>query len=456
MNKKIIIVLFCVIATFPANSQEILTLEKCKELTLKNSRQIQNAALSLAIAQEQKKEAFTNYFPNISATGLGFAANKPMLSMEMDLSGITDAITPLMGWLMQQGAPLDPSALAGLSQPQKVEALNNGVIGGITATQPVFVGGQVINGNRLAKAGIEIRQLQQQVTEKEVLLETERYFWQLVALNEKMKTIENSEAMLNQILSDVRVAIQAGLTTRNDLLRVELEQNKLESGKLKAQNGLMMLKITLGQKIGVPADSFDIQQPDFSEILPAFSKSDSGALQRRPEYQLLEKSVDIARLQHDMEVGKKLPTIAVGAGYNYMNFDKNKDNPFKNDFGMLFATVSIPISDWWGGSHAIKQKKFELQRAENIKQENSELLLQQMQNVQNGLNEAYLQVALARKSISSAEENLKISQDNYNAGVIALSDLLEAQNLLQQSNDQYTEAATDYFVKLAEYRQVNE
>ena len=122
---------------------------------------------------------------------------------------------------------------------------------------------------------------------------------------------------------------------------------------------------------------------------------------------------------------------------------------------MVFATVIIPITDWWGGSYAIKRKKLELQQAENTKLENTDLLRLQMQQINNELNEAYYQVLLAKKSILSAEENLKISQDNFNAGITTLSNLLEAQNLLQQTRDQYTETTTVYFVKLAEYRQMD-
>ena len=126
----------------------------------------------------------------------------------------------------------------------------------------------------------------------------------------------------------------------------------------------------------------------------------------------------------------------------------------KNNRGIVFANVSIPITDWWSGSHATKRKTLELQQAENTRTENAELLLQQMQSIQNSLQEAYQQVLLAKKSIYSAEQNLKVSADNYNAGITTLSNLLEAQNLLQQSRDQYTEAATDYFVRLAEWKQV--
>ncbi|MDR3267337.1 MAG: TolC family protein, partial [Tannerella sp.] len=56
---------------------------------------------------------------------------------------------------------------------------------------------------------------------------------------------------------------------------------------------------------------------------------------------------------------------------------------------------------------------------------------------------------IAQKSIFVAQENARPSENSYNAGISILSDLLDAQNLLQQSHDQYTEAVTAYFVKLA-------
>lgn len=50
-----------------------------------------------------------------------------------------------------------------------------------------------------------------------------------------------------------------------------------------------------------------------------------------------------ANLQRKMEIGKNLPTVAVGVGYNYHTLLEND-----HSFAMLFATVSVPISDWWG------------------------------------------------------------------------------------------------------------
>jgi outer membrane protein TolC len=475
-----VLIIFAV--TLHAEGGLVLSLEQCREMALKNNLTAQNADLSIEAAEQQRKEAFTKYFPSISATGIGFHANKPMLSMDIDLAStmqpVMEGLTPLIGWLMMQGAPIDPAALEGLqqsmAQPYRVEALRNGAIGGVMATQPIFVGGQIINGNRLAKVGAEVSRLQRQMTENEVILATERFFWQLVSLKEKMKTVESAEVMLARILKDVTVAVEAGLTTRNDLLRVELEQNRLESGKLKLANALQILKLALAQHIGLESPDFDVDAdanlnkvPNLVKVSPTMTPRhntetlnsqflilNSQDVENRPEYKLLEQSVEVARLQHKMELGKLLPTVAIGAGYNYMRFDWDKSGGLKNNFGMLFATVSVPITDWWGGSHALKRKKIELLRAENTKREKSQLLQLQMQQIANELQEAQRQVLLAQKSIASAEQNLKISRDNYTAGILTLSDLLEAQNLLQQAQDQHTEAVAAYHIKHAEYKSV--
>ena len=460
--KKTIIPILIGIATLPAFSQNVLTLEQCKELALKNNLKMQNAELTVEAAQQQKKEAFTKYFPSISATGMGFATSKPMLSMEMDMSEqmqpLTDVLGPLIGWGMANGAPIDPSLLAGLQnqEPTKIEALNNGIIGGVMATQPIFAGGQIVNGNRLAKAGVEIRQLQKQMTDKEVSLTTEQYFWQIVLLKEKLKTVDNAVIMLDRIFSDVKIAVEAGLTTRNDLLRVELEQNKLASNKLKVENGLRILKTNFALHVGLEIGDYDIETPDIENTALPAKRDDKALLENRLEYRLLDKSVDVAKLEVKLEAGKHMPTVAVGAGYQYMKFDLNKSSEMKNDFGMVFASVAVPITDWWGGSHAIKRKKLDLKIAENTRQETSDLLLLQMQQTGNELDEAFQQVLIAKKSITASEENLRISKDNFDVGVTTLSDLLEAQNLVQQSHDQHTEAAAIYFIKLAEYKQMSE
>ena len=423
-------------------SAQTYTIEQIKDSALHNNMAIRSARYNIEAAQQQRKEAFTKYFPNISGTGLWFNANKGMAKMEMNPSNY---MTPELGASLAQSFPAE--ALAALANPVSISMMKNGTIAGIQAVQPVFAGGQIINGNKLAKVGEDVSRLQLQLSENEVEKTAEQYFWQLASLQEKMKTINAADALLADIYKDVDVAVRAGVALRNDLLRVQLRQNEIASQRLKLQNGLSLVRLLLSQYCGLRDTSFVITyQTDLTQQIPSLQGRE--ALSNLPEYQLLGKQVEATALQQKMAIGQNLPSVAVGAGYNYHNLLDND-----HTFGMLFATISIPISDWWGGSHAIKRKKIEYQKAQEQLTDNAQLLQIRMQNAWNNVEESYQQLLLAQRSIEQAEENLRLNRNYYNAGTSKMSDLLEAQMLYQQACDKRTDAFADYQNKLLEYRQ---
>ena len=442
--KKIISIILCSVCCGITTAQTY-TLQQLKDSALQNNIAIRNARHSIDAAQQQRKEAFTKYFPNISGTGFWFNANKGMAQTELNLS---EQITPELGMALAQALPAE--AVAALGNPISISMMKNGTIAGINAVQPVFAGGQIINGNKLAKVGEDVSRLQLQLSENEVEKQTEQYYWQLVSLQEKMKTIEAVQALLADISKDVDVAVRAGVAMRNDLLQVQLRQNDVESQKLKVQNGIGILRLLLSQYCGLHNEQFNVEGIAFNDNSSMqVIKQDCGqALLGTAEYQLLNKQVEATKLQKKMEIGKNLPTVGVGAGYNYHNLLDNN-----HSFAMVFATVSVPISDWWSGSHAIKRKKIEQQKAEEQLADNSELLKIRMQNAWNNVEESHQQLQIAQRSIEQAEENLRLNRDYYKAGTSKMSDLLEAQLLYQQSLDRRTDAYADYQNKLLEYRQ---
>ena len=484
MKKIILSIILCFVCCDFVAAQTY-TLQQLKDSALHNNIVLRNARHSIDAAQHQRKEAFTKYFPSVRGTGFWFNANKGMAKMDMNPS---EFISPEMGATLAQMLPAE--MLAALGSPVSISMMKNGTVAGVSAVQPVFAGGQIINGNRLAKVGEDVSRLQLQLSENEVEKQTEQYYWQLVSLQEKMKTIEAVQTLLADIYKDVDVAVRAGLAMRNDLLQVQLRQNDVESQKLKLQNGIFIVKQLLGQYAGLtpsltPRSAerrlqsknpsprgegnfegegsiyiFEVETPDLdqqnysppSRIPVSFigqpERLTPVALALLPEYQLLNKQVEATKLQKKMEIGKNLPTVGVGAGYNYHNLLDND-----RTFGMVFATVSVPISDWWGGSHAIKRKKIEQLKAEEQLADNSELLVIRMQNAWNNVEEARQQLQIAQRSIEQAEENLRLNRDYYRAGTSKMSDLLEAQLLYQQSLDRRTDAYADYQNKLLEHRQ---
>ncbi|MBQ3363164.1 MAG: TolC family protein [Muribaculaceae bacterium] len=442
MMKKIFALVLCSLCCGFVSAQTY-TLEQLKDSALHNNFAIRSAQYDMEAASQQRKEAFTKYFPNVSGTGLWFNANKAMGQTTINPS---EMIPPELGPSLAQMFP--PEALAALANPVSISMMKNGVIAGVQAVQPVFAGGQIVNGNKLAKVGEDVSRLQMQLSENEVEKTAEQYFWQLASLQEKMKTIEAAETLLNDIYKDVDVAVRAGVAMRNDLLQVQLRQNEIASQRLKLRNGLSLMRMLLSQYCGLRDTSFVISyQAD--AVSPMSSKQDhQQALLGTAEYRLLGKQVEAADLQKKIAIGQNLPSVAVGAGLNYHNLlEKN------HAFGMIFATLSVPISDWWGGSHAIKRKKLEQQQAQAQLADNAELLKIKMQSAWNSVEESYQQLLLAQRSIEQAEENLRLNRDYYNAGMSKMSDLLEAQMLYQQSCDKRTDAFADYQNKLLEYRQ---
>jgi len=407
---------------------------------------IRSAQYRIDAAQEQRKEAFTKYFPSVSGTGFVFNANKGMAETTLNPS---EMISPELGMALAQSFP--PEALAALANPVSISMMKNGALAGINAVQPIFAGGQIINGNKLAKVGEEAARLQLQLSENEVENQTEQYYWQLVSMQEKLKTIDAVDSMLAGIHKDVDVAVRAGVAMRNDLLQVQLRQNELKSQRLKLNNGINIVRQLLAQYCGLSTIDFALAQPSLQDEGVGMSAiAPESALPNIPEYQLLQKQVEVAQLQRKMEIGKNLPSVAVGAGYNYHNMlDVDRT------FAMVFATVSIPISDWWGGSHAVKRSKLEYQKALEEQQDKSELLKIRMRNAWNSVVEAQQQLTIAQQSIEQAAENLRLNQNFYQAGTNKMSDLLEAQMLYQQSLDRRVDAFINYQISLLNYRQAS-
>lgn len=422
INIKIFQVALMSLAGLSAGSQTLqLTLEECRQRAIEQNITLRNAGESVNAAGEARKETFTNYFPTISASGMAYDANKGLIEMEME-----------------------PGQTMGL--------LKDGVMGGVTLTQPIFAGGQIVNGNKLAKLGVEVSELKQQQTRKEVLLNVEKYYWQVVTLAEKRRTLTSINDMLSQICSDVETSVNAGLTTRNDLLQVQLRRNDVASAMINLDNNLSLCRMILAQYIGLNGTEIDVTTTESIDSIPAFPSelrvNHSEALLTTPEYQLLSRNVEAKRLERKMEVGKNLPTVGAGVGYMYDNLT-DKDHPF----GIAFVSVSVPISGWWGGSHAIKQKKTNEIIANNTLADNSDLLVINMQHLWNEVEDAYKQIRIAHSSIEQSTENLRLNRNYYSAGMSTMSDLLDAQSLYQQSRDKMVETYSQFQIKMLEYRQ---
>lgn len=444
LSKAVVVLLLLMLpVSSRAEEGELLSLPQCLELARQHNRTLQNAAFEIEKATEQRKEAFTKYFPDIQANVMAFRAFDEMMKGD--------------GTIPPEIAAINPAFAAYVGAPFSYSELNRAYSATLTLTQPLYTGGRIVAGNRLAKIGQEAVVMQRQMKEKDILQKVTECYWQIACAKYNLQTLEAAEKQLTAVCKLVKNYVDAGVTTRNDLLKVQLRQQELASNRLKLENGERVLLLLLAQQIGMAGRQIDIDVALPEATNPAEVRiSTDEAVNGRQEMALVQKQVEAGEWQVKMERGKYLPSVAVGmAGYNTglggLSADVKKYMDTNMTNGLVFGTVSVPIMSWWGGRHAIRRTQLELRQARNEVEEAREQLAVDVEAAWSSLTEAYLQIGIARSSVASAEENLRISTDQYKAGTETLSDLLDAETLNRQAQSQLSEAMATYQVKLADY-----
>ncbi len=443
-NMKLYIALILLFCAFQVFSQGILTLDQSIELALQNNTEIQNSALEIKAAKQVKKAAFTHYFPQIDAGGMMFEMDKNVIETSIDAVNL-----PV--WDGNPATLMNPSQFA-YFPGMDLALLKKGTVGFVNALQPVFAGGRIYNGNKLASVGVDATKYKHDLKKDEIVLKTEEQYWQIVSLDEKTKTIDKYLEMLNSLQDQVNDAYEAGIVMKNDVLKVKLELNKVLLQQSKLLNGKKLANMAFCQNLGISLDTTLVLRDELvvKDTPETFYVDKNSALVNRDEYQLLQLSVKAEKLQTRMSVGKHLPQAGVGINGLYVKVDEFD----KQTNSMVYGTVAVPISGWWGGTHELQEHKVKENIAKNNLANTSELLLLQIQKAWQDFTDAYKQYQLSLEAKAQADENLKVNQDSYDNGLITVSDLLEAQALLQQTEDQLIDAKSQYLVNKTRYLQV--
>ncbi len=397
----------------------LLTAEQCRSMALANNAALKAADNNLRAAAETRREAFTKYFPEVSAGASAFRANHDMAQYE-----VLDLFT--------------------------LGLFEKGKAAGIWALQPVFMGGQIVNGNRLARVGEEAAAIRREQSAADVALQTEALYWQLVTLKAERATLESALAVLDTLGRQVKVAVDAGVATNNDYLKVELKRNGYRADLVDLDNGIVLARMLLAQQTGLgPEARIDVAAEVPDEVPPCpddIFMAPTEAMPSTYDHRLLVKNVEARELEKKMEVGANLPKLAVGAGWFYHDvFDQN------HNFGAVMVTLSVPVSGWWGGSHAIKRKSLAVENARLELDDLSQKLEIEIADRWDDLTAAHRKMSLARASIDQSRENLRLTRAYYEAGMNTITDLLDAQTLDRKANDDYTAAYGAFRVARARY-----
>ena len=510
--KRITFLLSAVFVTLvlPLRAQDVLSLEACREMAVRTDKALEQERTKIEMAGYEKKAARANYFPVVSATGTYMYNNRDIALISADQSAMlqnagtlvqeqidgafaqagaqlggamTQTLTQLMTAIQTNpalaqeymGSPMwqtilgmlqqmDPAAISGMA-PQvagpinaigsEIDAalhpdLHNVWAAAVSVEQPLFVGGKILYSNKMASLAEELARSRYDQQESAVILDVDQAYWQIVSIAGKCRLAEAYADLLHTLQHDVDAAVEAGTMTGADALQIRVKANEADMLLTKSRNGLVLAKMLLCKRIGLPLDT-PIRLAD--EDADAVAVPEQGEMRTledilaaRPETRSLELATRIYDNKAKAVRADMLPKVALTA--NYLLTNPNVYNGFQNGWkgGLFNAGVMVNIPLFHGGEALNKYRKacseahlYEIQYSDAC--EKIELQVTQQRHL---CEEAAEKLRMAESNLSSAEENMRAATVGFEEGVVSTETVLGAQTAWLSAHSDYIDAGIEW------------
>lgn len=461
--KKYVVFILIAGSALATQAQRMLGIDSCRVLALANNKQLLMENEQIKAAYYQRKAAYSNYFPKLSATGT-YLRNEKEFSLLSDhrktaLSGMGTSLVsglgshaglqqtvqalltahpelaPLVSSLSNQISPALEAALnrAGNSLADALRTDTRNVYAGVlTLTQPLYMGGKIRAYDRMTRYAEELAREQHRAGMQEVILGTDQAYWQVVSLVNKKKLAESYLKLLRRLDDDVEKMIAEGVATKADGLSVRVKVNEAEMTLAKVEDGLSLARMLLCQLCGI-----DLQTPvrladeelDDLPVVPADVHFDLQTVYaRRPELRSLELATQIYKQKARVARAGHLPSLALVG--NYMVTNPSVFNGFERKFKGMWnvgVMLQVPLWSWGEGTYKVKSAQAEARIAQYRLEDAREKVELQVNQSVFKVNEARKKLLMATKNMEKAEENLRYATLGFKEGVIAASNVLKAQ-----------------------------
>lgn len=440
---------------FVANAQVNLSLTQCRELALEKNEEIKIAEKTIEKTDAEKSAMASYRLPSIygSAAGLYmFETIKsdmylPTVKPNLETGGMDPNIM-----VDATGQPIvgpDGNYVFNLYAWLPLELKMQGTyLAGVNLEQPIYTGGKISAGNRMAEIGQELAGYNLELQKMNIITEADQYYWMYVSVQDKVKLAEEAVAMLQQIHKKVSNAHEAGMVLNNEVLKVEVQLNKAMLDLQKAENGLELSRMSLCLVTGLSLDTAVVTTDSLEHYSVELLTSDTTEnVALRPEFKALEKNVVMEEQNIRMVKSDYLPTLGVAAGYSYFGGLKISNSSMNQGFTTVLASLKIPIFSWGQGKNKVASAVATKEIKQLELEKNRKLLELQIKQAKLNLKDAFTRISISEKAFEQSKENLRISNDNYDLGFETLSDLLMAKVEWQKAYNDLIDAKTDYKIK---------
>lgn len=430
----ILLIAFVLTTFFTELTAQTLTLDECVNKALEYNKSLSSAKLKLDQTRFDMKSYKANFYPQFNLMALDFYT-----TVKGDFT-IEGGHLPIYNYVEEAGTFV-PNVTKNAdgsytlnqyadfpSQTMKWK-LKNMFVGSISVMEPLYAGGKISTAYEMSKLGVNMATENIRLTESEVIVKTHEAYYQAVKAKELGEVARSYKTLLDELKKNVEGAFRHGMSTRNDIMKVQVKQNEAELSIQKADNGYQLAKMNLCHIIGLPLNSeVEVGQAD-----PSANVSIPVDMGVRPEHAILDNKTELARQQVKLTKSDYLPNVAVGATYSYANGGELAGKKLiNNGSASVGVMVKMPLDLFGGGTNKVRSAKAAYQIAQMEQQDFDEQMQLEWAQCKNLFDEAQTEVRLCQTALEQAAENMRLSKQQYEVGFEPLSDYLETQASWQQ------------------------
>ena len=429
-NKIIISLLFL---TSFANAQEIktLTLKDAITFALENKAEAKKAKLQVENSTYQIEEVRSRALPQISANGN--LTHNPILQTNV----IDGAAFGAPGTTIQAAFGQKWTSTAGVTLNQALY------------DQSVFI------GLKAAKSTREFYQINEQLTEEQVIERVANAYYQVYVTRQNLNVIDNNLKNTGKVKDIIKGQFDNGLAKKIDLDRILVRISNINTQRQQVLNAINLQENALKFYIGMPIETkIVIPQTEFEITATAFT-SQKPEVTSRTEYLLLKKNEQLLEFQKKSVQAAYYPVLSLTGSYNYLGqgpevpwFKKPVDGVYWSDYAAVGLNLHVPIFTGFGTRAKVRQAENKLQSVKVDLEETKLALDLEYENAKTQIDNSIISINNQKENSKLAQEVYSNTNNNYIQGLASLTDLLEAENALVEAQNNYTTALLDY--KLAE------
>ena len=436
--------------SFPTQADEVevdlekpITLEQAIELSLKNNKDVQAAKIQVEQSAEALREARAALFPTIDfGTGLtygnsGFLDSQIQQSIE---SRADDLIEDNPGLTEEQALDAAEDSFTNTS------SANFNFNNDLSLTYNIYEGGRRGAAIRASQKQLEFTELDLEAIVEQIRLDTATDYYNLQNSDAQVEIEKASVADAQQTLKDAQLLEKAGLGTRFDVLRAEVELAQAQQRLSTAMANQNIARRQLAETLSVSHDT-DLSTADKIEEAGTWElslpESIVRAFKNRAELEQLLLQREIGEEQRTIALSQVRPTVSATANYSL-------DNDFENDTIDFNDSYTVGVNLQWrlfdGGAAraSARQSEKDIEIAETQFANQRNQIRFAVEQAFFGLEANKKNIGTATKEVELAEESLRLARLRFQAGVGTQTDVIEAQTQLTTARGNLLSSIIDY------------